>query len=285
MNWLDKISPSPRHCGYLPFPHGVINPWRVISDFELFMFTDGKAKFIVEDKDIDCPAPYFVIIPPGTKHISYCLSKSVTVYWCHFDWTWQENSQHHVTYDIEKIKKNSFHYPDFIPKQLLHGPVKHAQVLQLHKTMCRLFQSNIASEKRMARSFYLQELLYLLDDQQEETIPSNHEDEIANNVRNCLNELSREPFSKMRPVKDAISKLGQSYFHQERLFKKKYKITPYQYLNAIRIEQIKEMLINSSYTISEIAHDQGFEDLAYFSRYFSKHTGISPRVFRQNRTS
>lgn len=53
---------------------------------------------------------------------------------------------------------------------------------------------------------------------------------------------------------------------------------------AIQHERIilecKRELIYTLKPISQIAFDCGFEDIAYFSRFFSRHTGTAPRQFR-----
>lgn len=45
--------------------------------------------------------------------------------------------------------------------------------------------------------------------------------------------------------------------------------------------EAKRSLIYSNMTVAEIAYDLGFDDPAYFSRFFSAHAGQSPRAFRQ----
>ncbi len=52
------------------------------------------------------------------------------------------------------------------------------------------------------------------------------------------------------------------------------------YINFIRIEKAKEILVTTSLHISEIAYETGFESPTYFSRAFKKNTGVSPTSFR-----
>ena len=45
--------------------------------------------------------------------------------------------------------------------------------------------------------------------------------------------------------------------------------------------EAKRLLVNSDYTITQIADLLHFEDNAYFTRFFKKYTGLSPENFRQ----
>ncbi|MCZ8518304.1 MULTISPECIES: response regulator [Paenibacillus] len=53
-----------------------------------------------------------------------------------------------------------------------------------------------------------------------------------------------------------------------------------EYLSRIRIEKAKNLLVNPSIRISQIAEWVGFQDDKYFSRVFKKLTGTTPREFR-----
>lgn len=54
-----------------------------------------------------------------------------------------------------------------------------------------------------------------------------------------------------------------------------------EYVNGLRIESAKNMLKNSNISIAEIAEVVGFEDRSYFSKCFTKETGISPKKWRE----
>ncbi|MDQ1089681.1 AraC family transcriptional regulator [Siphonobacter sp. SORGH_AS_1065] len=45
--------------------------------------------------------------------------------------------------------------------------------------------------------------------------------------------------------------------------------------------EAKRLLQITDRSVKEISYELGFEDLAYFSNFFKKHTGISPRTFRE----
>jgi AraC family transcriptional activator of pobA len=56
--------------------------------------------------------------------------------------------------------------------------------------------------------------------------------------------------------------------------------SPLQIVHARLLLEAKRQLLYSSMSVSEIAYELGFDDPAYFTRFFSQRAGISPRRFR-----
>lgn len=65
------------------------------------------------------------------------------------------------------------------------------------------------------------------------------------------------------------------------VFKEKYGVTPIQYLQNIRHENAKRLLIDTDNSITIIAEKVGFQSVHYFSRFFKTHEGITPNEFRR----
>lgn len=65
-----------------------------------------------------------------------------------------------------------------------------------------------------------------------------------------------------------------------RSFRQSYGVPPYEYLNQQRIESAKVFLRGSLFSIQDIALKLGFSDQYYFSKYFKKRTGKSPKDYR-----
>ena len=74
--------------------------------------------------------------------------------------------------------------------------------------------------------------------------------------------------------------LSPSYFSS--LFKQVTKSNYKDYLNNIRVEESKLLLVNTNYPIIDIALATGFDDPSYFSKVFKKYTGISPLKYRRS---
>jgi AraC family L-rhamnose operon transcriptional activator RhaR/AraC family L-rhamnose operon regulatory protein RhaS len=52
-------------------------------------------------------------------------------------------------------------------------------------------------------------------------------------------------------------------------------------INQIRLEKAKRLLSVTNESVTRIAFLLGFSDSNYFSVYFKKHTGLSPREYRK----
>lgn len=56
-----------------------------------------------------------------------------------------------------------------------------------------------------------------------------------------------------------------------------------EYVNIVKITEAKRLLRSTDIPVNEIAFKLGFDDPAYFSRLFRKHTGVSATTFRKHR--
>jgi len=72
-----------------------------------------------------------------------------------------------------------------------------------------------------------------------------------------------------------------SKFHFLRLFKQVYHISPYQYLQQLRIQKAQQLLQGSAMSVLDIADALGFENSNSFSRLFLQHKGMYPSQYRQ----
>ncbi|NMA95044.1 MAG: helix-turn-helix domain-containing protein [Clostridiales bacterium] len=75
--------------------------------------------------------------------------------------------------------------------------------------------------------------------------------------------------------------LSSSYF--SKLFKDETGYNFSRYLNRVRIEKSKKLLLNREISIVDISNFVGFEDQSYFTRVFKEMTGNTPGRFRESR--
>ena len=73
--------------------------------------------------------------------------------------------------------------------------------------------------------------------------------------------------------------LNPTYFSS--VFKKETGYSFIDYLTEVRIQNAKELLVDTNKSVNDIAEISGFNDLKYFNKKFRKYTGLSPSEYRK----
>ncbi|WP_017445101.1 AraC family transcriptional regulator [Gayadomonas joobiniege] len=68
----------------------------------------------------------------------------------------------------------------------------------------------------------------------------------------------------------------------ERRFKKYLHKTPKQFINEIRLEHARKLLVETTLPVALVANESGFSDPSYFTRQFSRLFGVKPSEFRRS---
>ena len=77
--------------------------------------------------------------------------------------------------------------------------------------------------------------------------------------------------------------MSKSYI--SKIFNEEMHMSISSYINKVRIDKSKHLLLDDSMTIADIASLTGFEDQSYFTKQFKTATGLSPKKFRERHTA
>lgn len=55
-----------------------------------------------------------------------------------------------------------------------------------------------------------------------------------------------------------------------------------EYINTIRIEEAKRLLLTTNHSVSDVAGMVGYDNISYFSTVFRKYAGMSPIDWRSS---
>ncbi|MFD1334770.1 response regulator [Oceanobacillus iheyensis] len=92
-----------------------------------------------------------------------------------------------------------------------------------------------------------------------------------------INEYFRTTI-KVQEVADVIN-VSSNYFST--LFKQKTGENFNEYVNKLRVEEAKSLLINTPFKVSEISNQVGFQEYKYFVSVFKKFSGLTPTNYRK----
>jgi AraC family transcriptional regulator len=82
------------------------------------------------------------------------------------------------------------------------------------------------------------------------------------------------------PVAALAQIVGLSQSHFAHAFRISFGQAPHQFFNARRIEAAKLLLHSNDLTVTEIAHDLGYNSVSAFTSSFRRSTGVTPSRFR-----
>ena len=83
-------------------------------------------------------------------------------------------------------------------------------------------------------------------------------------------------------LSDIAAAVYISESHLSRTFKLKTGISIITYINNIRLEHARELLLNTSLSIEEIRYRTGFNSRNLFYKNFKNKFGVTPKKYRQD---
>ena len=88
-------------------------------------------------------------------------------------------------------------------------------------------------------------------------------------------------YALAKPVEHMVERSGLNPRTFSRRFRSATGFAPIEYVQALRIEEAKQMLETDAFSVEEIATTVGYEDPASFRRVFKRGVGLSPAAYRK----
>ncbi|MGS4344870.1 helix-turn-helix domain-containing protein [Myroides odoratus] len=97
-----------------------------------------------------------------------------------------------------------------------------------------------------------------------------------------MNLLQTESLILETPVSTYLAEqLNREYVYLTQLFSQKESTTIEQYFIQLKIDKVKELLLEPQLTLKEIAFRLNYSSVAHLSTQFKKSTGMTPTTFKQ----
>ena len=104
----------------------------------------------------------------------------------------------------------------------------------------------------------------------------------SGNVEKVI-EILHQHYQEPLTLKEVSESLHLNVMYLGQLFKKETKKSFSAYLNHLRMEKAKQLLLHSNQNVNEIASEIGYNNTTYFSKLFKKIVGRSPKEYREKR--
>ena len=246
--------------------------------YSIFWIESGEAIHATEFVEYSLGADTILFVPPGLKHRMY-IDKSVGGTYIVFNEDFiQYNRKNHVPLKEYKL----FNNPDF--KSLITVVPEKREKL---RNITRLIYEELQNRDDYSQDIVLSLLhLFLLEsrrifDQQYQS-PKEEPDTTPDTTIIRFKQLIEENYMTQKSVTPYAEMLNMNPSCLNELAKRTTGITAGELIRNRVIDETKKLLYSSSMSGKEIAFELGFDDPAYFSRFFRKYTGLTLKEFRQN---
>ncbi|GAB0117975.1 helix-turn-helix domain-containing protein [Acidisoma sp. 7E03] len=239
----------------------------------LFVLTAGGGQLLLDDSEIALAAPCLLLVPAGVAH----------------GFRWEEQSAGYViTLASSHLETLTNAYPE------LRALFRHAMAMPLAEVEITAVRSRIADMTREyswsapgRRAAIDAALLGLCVTALRGIGPANSSQEPAAGRQAGLvarlRQRIEERYRLHEPISAYAEALGVTPFQLRAACRAVARLSPSEMIEQRLMLEAKRSLRYSTLSISDVALSLGFEDLAYFSRFFRRHGGCSPRAFRGGR--
>ena len=224
-----------------------------LDSFLLFFIREGEMLFEYEGRSFAARKKDIVFLDCMQPHRYKALTRT-EFYWFHFDGSasrayfdhFRENKGLHFR-EQRNMEENFVLIHDLMRSGC---PDEGAMSVHVHRILALLFSS---VGKSSAPSDIIARARVYMDE-------------------HYMEKLSAEQIAEASRVSPS---------HLFRVFRSETGLTPYGYLTNVRMEHAMKMLLNTSYSVEEIADLCAFCSSANFIRAFRQSTGVTPRRFRK----
>lgn len=263
-----NVHKGKRHKDYKTQPHH-FHHW-----YEIFIVTSGSCEFSVYDKFFRVNAGTAMMLSPGVFHY-YTSTEGCEYTIIEFAAGYMSR---YFSNDASKLLLQCFN----------------SQTISLSESeivkcidFCEIAdnESNTSvSDKFIA----IASVLNLLNNTSQNTVKMQTNPERKKSIEklNYISNYISDNFKDINSVSELAKACYISKSHMCRIFKEQLGISVSSYINNMKINTARELLISGDMSVLEIALESGFNSTQYFHKVFKAQLGCSPKEYRMiNRTN
>lgn len=264
--------------GKLVAPHGWQHASRDIDSFVLLQGLQGKVFIQQGDTKYELSPGYMMLLLPGVRHFGFQPSADdSSYYWCHFSFEGAVNiaglpdlyrsiSRHNAG-----SKNTNIYLPVFFKlqneervsilfRQLIHVQ-KSSHYAHFHTDYCL---SSVVSE-------ITEQVFQYFSPFAGQTVSSRFDTAL---------EWVRINYDQQVSVGEIARRFNYNANYFSRIFKENVGLPLGKYINHLRIEKARQLLVDTDLSIKEIACDVGINDEKNFMKLFRKIENLTPTQYR-----
>ena len=252
------------------------------DEFEIILVTYGQGLFTVNSRTSLCHTGDVIIIPPGSIH---SIERNQNDYVEYFNILFsfsllEENPESHCFRNFLTLISESTCLKNYLLTP--ENPLT-AKIAPLTKDLIDHRDEKYSGYELMIKSRLYEILHHLIKENLSDEKASPQSEREKENARKLKKVLSytKEHFAEKISVSEAASQCSLSESRFMTFFKNQTGTSYVQYLNDYRLEAAAAQIQNSHTPETDVALQNGFENISYFIRSFKKKFGCTPLSYRK----
>ena len=232
-------------------------------NIEILFFTDGSGTVVCDANTYDVIPGDIIVI--NSNNIHYVVSENMVRYYC-------------LIVDADFCGLNGVDTDEII----FSNHIKDEVVAEKFKCVVNEYACRSLYYNAGIRSSVLALLVHIARNYTESKVDyrRNGGGKSVENIKLALGFLKAH-YTEALTIDDIATEVGLSKYHFSREFKKITGISPINYINMLRCEKAKRMLISGGHTVSYVQESCGFENASYFSKVFKRFSGTTPAGYAE----
>lgn len=239
-------------------------PFHFHEWYELFFVLDGNLSFTINNIRYDIAQGGLVLVPPKSAHNVIYNSENIKRTLMYF-------TKDYISSLLVEKMKLIYANPVYISK-----PEEYDHILSIINKLTSEHAEPDEFSFKLCKNLICEILLCFIRGDQV-TIKKETNDLMIDAAKRYI----KAHYTSHIALQDISEHIDVSPAHLSRKFKQIMNMTVSDYIRMIRIEHAKVLLIETNYTMTQIAEQCGFNECTYFSYVFNKIVKTSPLKFRR----
>lgn len=239
-------------------------------EYEIFFLTEGPAIFGVDGHEYQINVGTVVFINPGVNHFARKIPGNPFSYYA-------------IVFDESIIGNQGDVCRDFLDRIRVNRFINlSSEILDKIPSVCDVYQNNGVGKEIKSKSLLFSIINHVIETQQYETVSL-----ITKQKRSRVSAIEsaliyiHSHYKETINLSDILKITNYSKSQFIRLFKENTGFNVTDYINKYRIGKACLDLVYTEKNITEIASENGFNNIQYFSRTFKEYMNCTPKQYQK----
>tara|TARA_R110002049_G_scaffold2364_1_gene17226 strand:- start:178 stop:1071 length:894 start_codon:yes stop_codon:yes gene_type:complete len=251
--------------------------------FELVFVKSGEGTQCINYNELPYSKGSVFLLPPLKCH-SFNIDQPSKFVFLKFNDSFFKNSNHLAIDRNEWFKEASYILSNYnqLPGDIINSDIDRNHLSSLIEMILQESRSYEATSINLITSFMTSILEVLIRNIKKTSyfeIPNNSDERITKMLTYINENIDKTALLKVENLAEVFM-MSPTYVSE--FFKKQVHLSLREYIIKAKLKLVEIRLLNSDFTLTQIADELGFTDVSHLSKTFKRYAGTSLREFKNN---